>query len=170
MATARDLLNISLRYVGQKTDYSEAADEDYSVAITKLNQYIELLRQQGLQLNSSQVEITNLSQPVNYPTWAHNAIELNVGLMLWTVFNIDKPVPQLLYANAKKAEDEMFVIAGREINPIFPSTLPKGMGNRDGFFGYYDRFYPDCDDNIYPCDTGNLQTETSVNIKTEGAE
>lgn len=167
MATARDLLKIVLRYVGEETNFSTAPDESYELALRKLNEYIESLRKNGLALNSSQAELTSLSSIVNFPSWSHTAIELNTACLCWLMFNIEKPIPQLLYTKAKEKEEEMFNLYGAEVKSVFPSTLPQGAGNRDGYWGFYDKFYPDCDDNIYGCDENRVTTETGTPIITE---
>ena len=168
MATARELLKVSLRYVGEETSFSIAPDESYELALRKMNEYIESLRKNGLALNSSQAELTSLNSIVNFPSWSHTAIELNVAVMIWPMFNIEKPLPPLIYQQARDKEREMFNLYGPEIKSVYPSTLPQGIGNRDGFWGYNDVFYPQCHDNIYECDEDRINTEAGTPIVSEG--
>jgi len=169
MATARDLLKIVLRYVGEETNFSIAPDESYGIALNKLNEYIESLRANGLRLNASQTELTNLNSIVNFPAWARPAIEYNVAVMSWMAFNPGVPIDPILLKQAQDKESEMFNLHGAKVKSVFPSTLPQGTGNRDGFWGRYDKFYPPCDDNIYACDPDQLETETGIPLKSEGA-
>ena len=61
-------------------------------------------------------------------------------------------------------ENQIFTIAGADVNSVFPGNLPQGMGNWDVYRWNY---FPDCDAPIYPCDDDSIVTEGDVSIVTE---
>jgi len=165
MATAQSYIDIILRYTGELTDFSIATPDARNRALDKLNEYIELLRDKGCSLNSSQTEITNENQNVNFPSYARSCIELNTAQILWGIINPSVPYQHM--RAAKKSQAYIMYKHGPSRSAKFPGTLPKGNANRDRGYGNSRVLYPDHDPRMYTDDSGELLTSTGENIFTE---
>lgn len=167
MATALQYINTILRYTGELTDYSDATPNAIERALEKLNEYVEMLREKGCTLNSSQVQIENINQNVNFPTYAKNCIELNVAKLLWPIANPGVPMTLAIDRGAQKAETYLIYKYGPDRGSKFPGTLPKGSGNRNMRNTNSGVLYPNFDPPIYDYDSNGVLTETESNIITE---
>lgn len=165
MPIAQEYLENILRLTGDKTDYVEASEEAYVRGLQKLNQYIEILRDRELDINSSQTEIESYYQPVNFPSYAIDAIEKNVAVMVWPLSNPGVPVPMDLKQEAKKAQSELMYRHGPSISSVFPANLPLGSGNvLPGESST--NFYPDQDPVMYD-GTDYITNESANNLEVE---
>lgn len=167
MSTALQYINTILRYTGELTDYSDASPEAYNRALEKLNEYIESLREKGCTLNSSEVEIEDINQNVNFPSYAKNCIELNVAKLLWPIANPSSPMTLAIDKGASKAQAYLLYKYGPDRGSKFPGTLPKGSGNRNIRNTNSGVLYPNFDPPIYNYDSNGVLTETDSNIITE---
>lgn len=165
MTTAQTYIDTILRYTGELTDFSIATPDARNRALNKLNEYIELLRDKGCTLNSSQTEITDEQQNVNYPSYAQSCIELNTAQLLWGITNPSVPYPHK--KDAKKTQAYIMYKHGPSLGQRFPGTLPRGNANRDRGYGNSTVLYPDYDPPMYTDEDGNLQTSTGENIVTQ---
>lgn len=146
MTTAKQIIEISLRYVGQITNFKNANQNDFNIGLQKLNQVLDLFRKQGVLVDSTPVKIQSLAEVVNYPDWAVPALEDATAMKCWGVFKRGKPVPQWLKDQTSKNLSDLFSLGGVEISSVYPSTMPQGLGN----WHVYNRlFFPDCDPSIY---------------------
>lgn len=164
MAKAKDILTSSLRLVGQVTSLKIATDDDYELALAKLNQLLERWRELGLTLNNSIQQIDNINADVNYPTWAIEGIEYNLAKNIWPFFNLSKPISPNILEMADITADEIWNLGRPENNTVFPGNLPIGSGNES----YKTRkFYPDLDKNLYENIDNQIDSETGNPLITE---
>ena len=161
MATARQVIKKALRYIGKETSLKNATDADYSIMLDELNQLLKRWFSLGLRLAVNTNTIESLDGEVPYPDVALTAIEYNLAVQGWPLFNLTQPVSLTVMSNAADYENEIWAIGRPVPKTVFPGVLPTGSGNT-GNRGWDRTFYPDCDEPIYGCDDNQLQTGTGI--------
>jgi len=151
MATVKDIITRSLRYVGQSTQFLDGDSDDYNVALDELNSMLSMWYKLGLRA-TLQTSVLKLQEVFPYPEDTHSGIAYNLAVQMFPLFNSDGVPSPLIIDRAKESKNDIWVIYGPTPSSVFPGTLPTGAGNTGD--GYYDTvFYPDCDDNVYAaCD------------------
>ena len=169
MATAQEVIETSLRYVGQSTNFKTSSKDNFIFGLRKLNELLAIYRKQGLFINSDAGDIPSLITVLNLPSWSIPAIEDNLGVMIWGRFNIGEPLPSWLKVQASESESDLFTLGGVGISSVFPSTLPTGSGNWWSDSGSYGGdFYPDCDPPIYTCNEDELLNASGAPLLVKG--
>ena len=164
MATVKQIIKSALRYCAEQTNYTIAANEDYDDGLHNLNTLVQMWFELGLDLAASaDLEIDNIANQFNYPAYSFQAFETNLAVMLWPLYNIEKPLPGTLMMLANDSKNQLFSIASIRISSVYPGTLPKGMGNWEAF---QNPFYPDCSTPVYNS-CGGVLTEGCTKIITE---
>ena len=92
MATARQVIKKALRYIGKETSLKNATDADYSIMLDELNQLLKRWFSLGLRLAVNTNTIESLDGEVPYPDVALTAIEYNLAVQGWPLFNLTQPV------------------------------------------------------------------------------
>ncbi len=161
---AKDVIKVALRYCSVTTSYLEEPQDAYDICIPKLNQLLDIYRNQNLLVNSDQAEITTPNQDLSFPAYAYPAIESNLAKMVWHLFNMGQEMPMWLIQLASETENDMFTFGGAPVNSVFPENLPKGQGQ---WWMYNWNYYPQCDPPVYDCGDDKVLSETGTPIVTE---
>lgn len=164
MATAQEVISISLRYLGKETPNKQASDADYTLMLRKLNNLLDRWFKLGLRASVNTTPIPSLASVVPFPDVGLDALEKNLAVDGWRLFNLSAPISIDLANEAKDAKTELWNMARPIPKTVFPSTLATGSGNDNGT-GWDRTFYPDCDELIYPCDDSQLLSQSGVPLK-----
>lgn len=165
MATAREVIQFSLRYIGKETSLKKATTADYSVMLNVLNQLLDRWFKLGLRAATNTTTIPGPESAVPYPDYALPAIQYNLAVDGWPLFNLGSPVASNVQVMADSTKNELWTIAAQNPHSVFPGSLPVGSGNEwDGVWS--ERFYPNCDPQIYGCcDDDQLLSQSGIPLK-----
>ncbi len=159
MATAREVIRVSLRYIGLETRNRQASPQDYNDSLRQLNQMLQRWYKLGLRAAYNTNPLTNLEDQMPYPDDAFTAIEYSLARQLWKFFSLKNPMPADFALQEEEERNDLWVLYAPNPKTVYPGTLPIGSGNYD----CYDPFYPDCGDSIYSnCDKNELTTQSKV--------
>lgn len=149
--------------MGKETPLKAATDADYELMLDQLNMLLDKWYKLGLRISVTTTAIPSLSAVIPVSDYALEAIQYNLAKDNWGLFNLSEPVSQSVKEMAKSSKGEVWAIAGPKPHTVFPGTLPMGSGNE----GYRNnrKFYPDCDQNLYACDTDGITTESGIPLK-----
>ena len=165
MATAREVIQFSLRYIGKETPVKVASDADYTLMLTALNQLLSRWFKLGLRAAVSTETIPSLESVVPYPDFALEAIQYNLAVDGWPLFDLGKSASLNVKDLAASTKNELWTISAIKPHSVFPGVLPIGSGNEWDRNGgtLNDPFYPDLDEPIYGCgDKDQLLTQSHV--------
>jgi len=166
MATAREVIQVALRYIGKDTDFKQATDSDYNLMLPVLNRMLSTWFRLGLRLAVSKENIPSLDSPVPYPDFAIEGIQWNLAEKGWNLFKLKEPLNFNVKMMAEETKSELWSIGRPVPESVFPGVLPIGSGNEwDTNSTWQDPFYPDCDDNIYTCNKDELTAPSGVPLK-----
>lgn len=157
MATVKEIIDKSLRYVGQSTQFLTPNDNDYNVALDELNSMLKIWYKLGLRatFDTSTLKLQNVFP---YPEDTHNGIAYNLAVEMYPNFDAAGSPSALVYERAKETKNQIWTIYAPEPKSVFPGTLPIGSGNEERNYGWFDPFYPDCDEPIYGCNKNLVET------------
>ncbi|MEE9459610.1 MAG: hypothetical protein V3V84_07605 [Candidatus Bathyarchaeia archaeon] len=166
MATAREVIQFSLRYIGKDTPSIVASDATYNLMLTVLNQLLDRWFKLGLRAAVSTETIPSLDSVVPYPDFALQAIQYNLAIDGWPLFDLGKSVSLNVRELATSTKNELWTISAPNPHSVFPGVLPIGSGNEwHGGGVLNDRFYPDLDEPIYGCcDSNTLKTPSNITL------
>ena len=157
MATTKDIIDKSLRYIGQSTQFLTPNDNDYNVALDELNSMLKMWYKQGLRATFD-ISTLKLQNTFPYPEDTFNGIAFNLAVAMYPLFDSAGSPSAVIYERAKETKNEIWTIYGERAASVFPSTLPIGSGNEERNYGWFNPFYPDCDEPIYGCRKDTVET------------
>lgn len=120
-----------------KTAGIPLSDEEYADGLDVLNDIIK--EWSALGVLQGVKTINSLDVDLLEPEYATPALKAQVGMRMLVEYGGD---PMLLSADARQTYRTM-LIAKPKIPIVYPDTLPKGSGNHDGYYDYWDNdFFP----------------------------
>jgi len=166
MATARETVKKSLRYMGKETPLKQATEADYNDMLVELNKMLAKWFKLGLRLALTTEPIPTLDAVVPFPDFALEGIEYNLAKDAWPLFNLSEPVSQSVREEAVSSKNDLWSLGRPVPKSVFPGVLPVGSGNEWGSNGVGSfNFYPNCDEPIYPCNKDELLAPSGVPLK-----
>lgn len=162
MATVKDIINLSLRYMGVSTKFKTPSASDYELMLVELNSMLDMWYKLGLRAryNNNELKLQNVFP---YPNDTHTGIAYNLAVDGYPLFDsAGMPSPKVEMLAAEK-KNEIWTEYAADPSTVFPGTLPIGTGNTDHTYDNWTAFYPDCDENLYSdCTSNQLESESGV--------
>jgi len=140
MTTAQVLIDGAFEEIGVKAAESPLTDAMAQKGLRKLNNILNEWNATGILVGIEPVY--DLSTDLLEPDYATGAIEAQVGVRLAGQFG--QQVSQSLAVQATAGYNTLIATAP-PLKVAYPSTLPKGSGNRRYYENYYD-FFPEQDE------------------------
>ena len=141
MATAESLIKAALQEILVQASEQPIEAEEFQTAVQYLNEMMAMLASDGINLGYS--DVTNASDVITIPNGALAPVRNLLAVELATQYDV--PLNQLLIAKSERGLRILEKIAVQPSPTSYPSTLPIGSGNEDGYSNY-DKFYdPDPD-------------------------
>lgn len=149
--TKRQFIEQALDEIGLGTYTFDAQPEQYEAALRKLDAMMANWNSRGIRVGypmPSSPENSDLDAETNVPDVANEAIYTNLAVSMCPSYG--KAVVPELKQLAKRTYDYLLAFTSDIIERQFPSTLPKGAGNKPWRYRS-DNFFPDPND---PLQTG----------------
>jgi hypothetical protein len=122
-----------------KTAGIPLSDEEYADGLDVLNDIIK--EWSALGVLQGVKTINSLDVDLMEPEYATPALKAQVGMMMIVEYGYQGDLS--VAASAATKSYRTMLIAKPKIPIVYPDTLPKGSGNHDGYYDYWDNdFFP----------------------------